>query len=94
MTVTCMAGCGGNDKKVDIFDVAANFQGTQVGWFAKAVEDKFGLELNIIAPQVGGEALYSTRSASGNLGDILILEASQFQECVKAGLVKDISADI
>ena len=50
--------------------------------------------MNIIAPQVAGDAIYQTRSSSGNLGDILILESGQFKECVDAGLIKDISADI
>ena len=84
----------GGTLNLEIFDVAANYQGKQSGWFGKAVKDKFDLELTIIAPQVGGEALYQTRSASGNLGDILILESGQFQECVAAGLVKDITSDI
>ena len=79
---------------IEIFDVAANYQGVQTGWFAKVVKDRFNIELNIIAPQVAGDAIYQTRSSSGNLGDILILESGQFKECVDAGLIKDISADI
>ena len=78
----------------EIFDVAANYQGIQTGWFAKVVKDRFNIELNIIAPQVAGDAIYQTRASSGNLGDILILESGQFKECVEAGLVKDISSDI
>lgn len=78
----------------EIFDVAANYQGVQSGWFAKVVKDRFNIELNIIAPQVAGDAIYQTRASSGNLGDILLLESGQFKECVDAGLIKDISADI
>ena len=78
----------------EVFDVAANYQGVQTGWFAKVVKDRFNVELNIIAPQVGGDALYQTRASTGNLGDILLVDASQFQDCVKTGLIKDISADI
>lgn len=78
----------------EFFDVAANYQGVQTGWFAKVVKDRFNIELNIIAPQVSGDAIYQTRASSGNLGDILILESGQFKECVEAGLVKDISSDI
>ena len=78
----------------EIFDVAANYQGIQTGWFAKVVKDRFNIELNIIAPQVAGDAIYQTRASSGNLGDILILESGQFKECVEDGLVKDISSDI
>lgn len=79
---------------LEFFDVAANYQGVQTGWFAKVVKDRFNIELNIIAPQVSGDAIYQTRASSGNLGDILILESGQFKECVEAGLVKDISSDI
>ena len=39
---------------IDVFDSQANFQGTQTGWFAKIVKDKFNIELNIIAPNVAG----------------------------------------
>ena len=57
---------------LEIYDVAANYQGLQGGWFAKVIKDKFNIELNIIAPQVSGDgdALYQTRCASGNLGDM------------------------
>lgn len=84
----------GDTMTIEIFDVAANYQGVQTGWFAKVVKDRFNIELNIIAPQVAGDEIYQTRSSSGNLGDILILESGQFKECVDAGLIKDISADI
>ncbi len=84
----------GDTMTIEIFDVAANYQGVQTGWFAKVVKDRFNIELNIIAPQVAGDAIYQTRSSSGNLGDILILESGQFKECVDAGLIKDISSDI
>ena len=75
----------------EIYDVAANYQGMQSGWFAKIVKDKFNIELNIIAPQVAGDAIFQTRASSGNLGDIVILEATQFNDCLEAGLIKDIS---
>ena len=84
----------GDAMTLEFFDVAANYQGVQTGWFAKVVKDRFNIELNIIAPQVAGDAIYQTRASSGNLGDILILESGQFKECVEAGLVKDISSDI
>src|SRR5664279_675765 len=35
---------------IDVFDGLANQMGTQPGWFAKIVKDKFNLKLNIIAP--------------------------------------------
>lgn len=84
----------GETLTIDIYDVAANYQGMQSGWFQKVVMDRFNMELNIIAPQVAGEAIFQTRASSGNLGDLLILENIQFSDCVQAGLVKDISAEI
>ena len=79
---------------LEIFDVAANYQGMQTGWFAKVVKDKFNIELNIIAPQVAGDSIYQLRASSGNLGDIVLLESTQFQDCLEAGLIKDISDKI
>jgi len=83
---------------VDVFDSQANFQGVEVGWFAKIVKDKFNMELNIIAPNVagGGDTLYSTRSANGNLGDLIITNAdkSRLKDMVTAGLIYDMSGDI
>ena len=40
----------------------------QAGWFGKVLKDKFNIQLNIIAPQVSGDAnsLYQTRSASAS----------------------------
>ena len=78
----------------EIYDVAANYQGVQSGWFAKVVKDKFNIELNIIAPQVAGEALYQTRTSAGNLGDIVLLENADFKDCIQTGLIKDITAEI
>ncbi len=80
---------------VDVFDSQANFQGIQTGWFAKIVKDKFNMELNIIAPNVagGGDTLYQTRSANGNLGDLIItnLDKSRLKDMVTAGLVLDMT---
>lgn len=80
---------------VDVFDSPANYQGIQSGWFAKIVKDKFNMELNIIAPNVagGGDTLYEIRSAAGDLGDLIILDASngKLQEAVTAGILLDMS---
>lgn len=78
---------------IDIYDAAANYQGLQSGWFQKVVKDRFNMELNIIAPQVAGDAIYQTRASTGNLGDIVILDATDFMDCVQNGLIKDITAD-
>ncbi len=75
---------------IEMYDVAANFQGEQTGWYGKVLKDKFNIKLNIIAPQVSGDptSLYQTRCASGNLGDIVILDNADMLECVDAGLVQ------
>ena len=80
---------------VDVFDSQANHQGIQSGWFAKIVKDKFNMELNIIAPNVagGGDTLFQTRSAAGNLGDLIFTSADRgrLQDLVTAGLVMDMT---
>ena len=78
----------------EIYDAAANYQGEQTGWFAKVLKDNLNIKVNIVAPQAAGDAVYQTRASSGNLGDIVILDGTQFNDCLSAGLVKDISADI
>lgn len=76
---------------LEIYDNAANYQGEQTGWFAKIVKDKFNLTLNILSPQVAGDQLYKTRSASGSLGDIVVIDNSQMEECIPAGLLTDLT---
>lgn len=80
---------------VDVFASEANYQGIQSGWFGKIVKDKFNMELNIIAPNVagGGDTLFQTRSAAGDLGDLIICNTSNgaLSQLVKAGLVVDMT---
>lgn len=80
---------------VDIFCSQANYQGIQSGWFAKVVKDKFNMEINIIAPNAagGGDSLYQTRTAAGNLGDIVMIGANngKLEETITAGLLIDMS---
>ena len=76
---------------ITFYDEAANYHGTQTGWFAKVVKDRFNIELNIIAPQVIGGEVYATRAQDGDLGDILIVDKSKMKTLVEEGLVKDIS---
>ena len=80
---------------IDVFSGQSNYQGLQSGWFAKLVKDKFNMELNIIAPNVagGGDTLFQTRSANGNLGDIIMtnLTEDRLKDLVTAELVMDMS---
>lgn len=81
---------------VEVYDVAANYQGIQSGWFGKVIKEKFNMELNIIAPNIAGDAasVYQTRVASGTLGDIILLDNAEFLDCIQAGLLKDISENV
>lgn len=78
---------------VDVFDNQANYQGIQSGWFGKLVKDKFNMELNIIAPNVtgGGDTLFETPSAAGDLGDLVFFNGDEvtLQDMITAGLLMD-----
>lgn len=78
---------------VDVYDELANYQGMQSGWFAKVVKDRFNMELNIIARNVagGGDTLYQTRSAAGDLGDLIIIDTSngKLSDLVSSELIVD-----
>ncbi|KAF1290780.1 ABC transporter substrate-binding protein [Candidatus Enterococcus leclercqii] len=79
---------------IDVYDGLANYMGIQKGWFAKVIKDKFNIEMNIIAPNVAGngDALYQTRTAAGDLGDLIIADnGQQYNELVKGGLLYDAS---
>ncbi len=76
---------------IEIYDKAANYQGMQEGWFAQVVKERFNIKLSIIAPQVAGDAIYQTRVSTGNLGDIVILDQNEFNDCLSQGLIKDIT---
>ncbi|MCR5735272.1 MAG: ABC transporter substrate-binding protein [Lachnospiraceae bacterium] len=93
-SATSDAGGSGDFMEIEVYDAAANYQGLQTGWFEKVVKDRFPIDLNIIAPQVAGDAIYQTRTSSGNLGDIVLLDSVDFADCVKNGLIKDITADL
>ena len=89
VTVSAMAE-GEAPITITVYDAAANYHGIQKGWFAKVVKDRFNIELDIIAPQVAGQEIYATRAEEGDLGDIVIVDKSEFPNIVKAGLVREI----
>lgn len=78
---------------IEMFNTYANYMGIQPGWYGKVIKDKFNIELNIIAPQVAGtgDTLYQTRSAAGNLGDIIVQPKARMVDCQKAGLLADMT---
>jgi multiple sugar transport system substrate-binding protein/putative aldouronate transport system substrate-binding protein len=87
-------GASGGKMTIEMYNVASNYTGIQPGWFGKMLKDKFDIELNVIAPQVSGDALFQTRTAAGNLGDMVLLDNDQFLDCIRAGLIMDISGVI
>ncbi len=80
---------------IDVFDSQANYQGIASGWFAEYVKKKFNMEMNIIAPNVagGGDTLFQTRSAAGNLGDLIMIgsDNGRLADTITAGLLTDIT---
>ena len=89
VTISAMAE-GAEPITITVYDAAANYHGIQKGWFAKVVLDKFNIVLDIIAPQVAGQEIYATRAEEGDLGDLIIVDKSEFPNLVQAGLVREI----
>ncbi|MGB4660911.1 MAG: sugar ABC transporter substrate-binding protein [Mobilitalea sp.] len=90
-TVTDAAPAELEPMVLEVYSQPANFQGEQVGWTAKILKDKFNVTLSIIAPQVAGADIFAARSASGFLGDLVILDNADIQACVKSGLIYDVT---
>jgi hypothetical protein len=76
---------------IDYYYVSANYQGLQSGWFGKILKDKFNMKVNIIAPNISGQAIFQTRSAAGNLGDLIVIGQNYLADTVKAGLLMDLT---
>jgi len=79
---------------LEVYSQASNFQGEQTGWTGKLLKDKFNITLNIIAPQVAGADIFAARSASGFLGDLVILDNIDIQSCIKSGLIFDFTKEM
>ena len=100
-----LAGCGASNQAadtsddgkvmtVDLYDQLASGQsGLMKGWFAKLMLKKFNIKINIISPSAsgGGDQLFETRSAAGNVGDIIIVDNNKLRKLAKAGLVSDMT---
>jgi putative aldouronate transport system substrate-binding protein len=97
------AGTNGSDApaaretyKIEVLSQLANFAGEQGGWYGKVIKDKFGLEMNITAPNLaGGASKFATLMASGNLGDLVVFGADgqEYRDAIKAGLLLDWTKD-
>lgn len=81
---------------VDVYDALANDSGIQSGWYAQIIKDNFNMELNIITPNTSdsADALFDTRFAAGDIGDIIIYSSGggKLQNLVDAGLVLNLTS--
>ncbi|MFD1392446.1 ABC transporter substrate-binding protein [Lacticaseibacillus jixianensis] len=78
---------------VTVYDDMANYQGVAKGWFAHYVQKKFNIKLKMVAPNVsgGGNTLFDTRTAAGNLGDLIITGTNHVNKLTKAGLLTNMT---
>lgn len=79
---------------LEVYSQPANFQGDQPGWMGALLKEKFNITLNIIAPQVAGGDIFAARSASGYLGDIVVLDNVDIQSCITSGLIVDFTDEM
>lgn len=87
------AGAGNSDLiTLTVYSQRANYSGEMQGWFAKVLEERFGVKF-IIIPD--GDGVYETRMENGDLGDIIIWGAddTSYQQAVAAGLLLDWEED-
>ena len=101
MILGLFSGCGkssgsSNGKKdlvtLTVYSQLANYSGEMKGWFAKILEDKFGVKVNLIPD---GDGVYDTRMEAGNLGDIVVWgsDGKDYMQAVNAGLLFDWEED-
>lgn len=82
--------------KLTVFSTTANYAGPQIGWFAKAIKDKFNIELDIVASNLtGGDTKIAAMMASGDLGDIIVWgdDKNNYPNAIKGGLLLDWTKD-
>lgn len=76
---------------LDVYSQLANYSGTQLGWFADVIKEKFNVELNIIN---NPEGTFATRMESKNLGDIVVFGGyGDHNNAANAGLLLDWEED-
>lgn len=99
-----LAGCGSTSGSADksddgqlmtvqFYNQLANEAGLMKGWFPRYIQKKFNIKINLISPTAngGGDSLFDTRSAAGNLGDIIVVDSTKMKKLVRSGLVADMS---
>ncbi len=75
-----------------VFSERANYSGTQVGWMATILKEKFNVVLNIVNEQSG---VFETRMEDGDLGDIIIWGSTgtNYKSALTAGMLYDWNED-
>lgn len=91
----------GNIKKIrpktpvtlNVYSQLANYSGTQTGWFADLLLDKFNVVLNIVTPASG---TYDDFISSGKTGDIIVWgdNTDNYTDACKKGQLLDWDAKI
>lgn len=98
LAFSSLAACGAKKAGVSepiqltVYSQTANYNGDQVGWFAKVLLDKFNVKLNIVNDADG---VFVTRMESGNLGDIVIFgnDSGDYMQAVNKGMLFDWNED-
>ncbi|MDF2484522.1 MAG: hypothetical protein K0R46_690 [Herbinix sp.] len=75
-----------------VYSQLANYNGEQLGWFAKILLDKFNVKLNIVNSP---EGVFATRMESGELGDLILFgnDTDEYQQSIAAGMLLDWNED-
>ncbi len=89
-TTGCSGGGSSNKDLItlNVYSQTANWSGMQTGWYAKLLEDKFNVQLNIIPD---AEGTYETLVESGSLGDLVVWgdNGAEYKDAVNYGLLYD-----
>ena len=97
MAATSLVACGKKSTnksderefvKLDCYSQLANYQGTQTGWFAAVLKEKFNVELNIMM-ETGNT--FSTLMEQGDLGDMVIFGSmgDDYMNAISANMLYD-----
>lgn len=89
MTGSLLSGCGNSKGQIitlTIYSQLANYSGEMQGWFAKILEQRWNVKVNLV-PESDG--VYDTRMEAGDLGDIVIWgsDGDNYVRAIQAGLL-------
>lgn len=75
---------------MEVMVASGAFSGLQTGWFAKILKDKFNMEFNIVN-LASDPGLLSTRTLTGDVGDLVAIHYTAIKDLFDAGLLLDVS---